>query len=219
MVERQYLTALEARPPSDVAAMAVSVQANLVQLKVACGKRAGLAGSAHEIQVPPPGAVVGFRETLIAPAALAEYDDTALLLRTHEVWGQFCLLCWYFFATDPQHPPDFKNLPVGQTVHCPTSLMAKTQEIEKCLWRMRFEQRLRRDPDFKADPAFEAASKAAQGIPAMVLGEKVCEAGNQNLLLGTCQFAGMLASARWTADHRWEWGGAGIMDLPDSPQV
>ena len=57
MAEPQHLTALEARPPSDVATMAVAVQANLVQLKVACTKRADLAGSAHEIQVPPPGAV------------------------------------------------------------------------------------------------------------------------------------------------------------------
>ena len=219
MAEPQHLTALEARPPSDVATMAVAVQANLVQLKVACTKRADLAGSAHEIQVPPPGAVVGFRETLIAPAAIAQYDDTALLLRTHEVWGQFCLLCWYFYATDPQHPPDFKDLPVGQTVHCPTALMAKTQEIEKCLWRMRFEQRLRRDPDFKADPAFEEAYRAAQDIPAMALGESVQVCSEENLLLGTCQFAGMLASARWTGDRRWDWGRQGIMELPGSPPV
>ncbi|MCH8854318.1 MAG: hypothetical protein IID41_16950, partial [Planctomycetes bacterium] len=65
----------------------------------------------------------------------------------------------------------------------------------------------------------QAAQSAAQDIPAMVMGEKVHQASDQNLLLGTCQFAGMLASARWTGDRRWDWGGPGIMELPDSPQV
>ncbi len=200
--------------------MAVAVQANLVQLKVAQSKRAGLSSSGHEIQVPPPGAVTRFRETLIRSEVIARYDDAALMLRTHEVWGQFCLLCWFFHVPHPERPPDFKHLPPGQTTHCPTSLLAKTQEIEKCLWRLRFEQRLRSDPDFKNDPHFEEAYQAAQEIPAMVLGESVQVCSNENLLLGSCEFAGMLAVARWVGDSRWYWGQQGIMDLPgDHPRA
>ena len=67
--------------------MAVAVQANLVQLKVAQSKRAGLASEAHEIQVSSPGAVTDYRETLIPREVIAGYDDTAVLLRVHEVWG------------------------------------------------------------------------------------------------------------------------------------
>ncbi len=214
MAEPLYLSALEPRPPAEAAAMAVAVQANLVQLNVACRKRAGLAGVTEGIDVPPPGAVTLSRESLISRNTLASYDDTALLMRTHEVWGQFCLLCWYFYATEPQSPPDFKNLPTGQCVHCPNSLLNKTREIEKCLWRLRFEQRLRRDPDFRHQPEFEEDWRVAQDIPAIVLGENVQVCSDESLLLGTCEFAGMLAAARWTGDSRWRWGQEGIMDLP-----
>ncbi|MCZ6653170.1 MAG: hypothetical protein O7D91_09095 [Planctomycetota bacterium] len=214
MTEPQQLKAVEPRPPSAAAAMAVAVQANLVQLNVACGKRAALAGVTEGIHVPPPGGVTQFRETLIPRDIIGSYDDTALLIRTREVWGQFCLLCWYFYATDPQNPLDFKNLPTGQCVHCPTSLLNKTREIEKSLWRLRFEQRLRRDADFRNQPEFEDDWKAAQDIPAIVLGENVQVCSDESLLLGTCEFAGMLAAARWTGDSRWQWGQEGIMDLP-----
>ena len=76
MAEPQHLTALEPRPPAEAAAMAVAVQANLVQLNVACGKRPGLAGGADEIHVPPPGAVTLLRETLIPRDTIASYDNT-----------------------------------------------------------------------------------------------------------------------------------------------
>ncbi len=214
MAEPQHLNALEPRPPAAAAAMAVAVQANLVQLNVACGKRSALAGVTESIHVPPPGGVTLLRETLIPRDAIAAYDDDALVMRTHEVWGQFCLLCWYFYATDPQNPLNFKNLPTGQCVHCPTSLLGKTREIEKSLWRLRFEQRLRRDTDFRRHPEFEEDWKAAQDIPAIVLGESVQVCSDESLLLGTCEFAGMLAAARWTGDARWQWGQEGIMDLP-----
>ena len=219
MADPQHLTALEPRRPTDAAAMAVAVQANLVQLNVARGKRMGSANSGDEIHVPPPGGVTKFRETLIPRDAIASYDDTALLIRTREVWGQFCLLCWFFYATDPQNPPNFKNLPTGQCVHCPNSLLNKTREIEKSLWRLRFEQRMRRDPDFRRQPEFEDDLKVAQSIPAMVLGESVQVCSDESLLLGTCEFAGMLAAARWTGDSRWQWGQEGIMDLPGGAAV
>jgi len=214
MRQPQQLTPVESRPPAAAAAMAVAVQANLVQLNVACGKRSALAGVTESIRVPPPGGVKLLRETLIPRDAIAAYDDDALVMRTHEVWGQFCLLCWYFYATDPQNPLNFKNLPTGQCVHCPTSLLGKTQEIEKSLWRLRFEQRLRRDADFRRHPEFEEDWKVAQDIPAIVLGESVQVCSDESLLLGTCEFAGMLAAARWTSDSRWQWGQEGIMDLP-----
>lgn len=214
MTEPQELTALQPRPPAEVAEMAVAVQANLAQLKVACSKREGLAGRADEIRVPSPGAVIRFRETLIAREAIVAYDDLALVLRTHEVWGQFCLLCWFFHVPDPQGPPDFKDLHPGQQVHCPTAVLAKTQEIEKCVWRLRFEQRRRGDADFKNDPQFEESYRAAQEIPVMVLGESVQVCSDEHLLLGGCEFAGMLAAVRWVGDARWQWGQAGIMDLP-----
>lgn len=215
-MEPHVLTAVQPRPPQDVADLAVAVQANLVQLQAAERRQSGSATPLLDISVPSASAVTRFRETLILREVIAAYDDTARSLRAHEVWGQFCLFCWFFFVDDPHHPPDFNNLPDGQPLRCPGAVLNKAFEIERCLWRLRFEQRWRSDASFKNDPAFEDAYRRAQTIPAMVLGESVQISSNENLLLGACEYAGMLAAARWIGDIRWRWGQEGIMDL-DTP--
>lgn len=214
MNEPQPLTALTPRSIPDCADMAIAVQANLVQLKVALSKRAEWEPAAHDIDVGPPGAVSRYRETLIPRDALASYDFGTLSLRIHQVWGQHCLFCWFFHIQDVQHPPDFRRLRPGSEVRCPTVLAQKTLEIEKMLWRLRFEQRFRSDPEFKDEPNFEAQYQAAQEIPALVMGENVRVCSMQHLVLGACEYAGMLAAARWIGDSRWSWAQDGIMDLP-----
>lgn len=218
-IEPVVLNALRPRHIRDVADMAIAVQANLVQLKVLECRRAGVGPHCHAIQTPPPGAVTRFREALIPHETIACYDDIQLQLRTREVWGQFSMFCWFFHVPDPQHPPDFKRLPERQQVHCPASASIKTLEVTKSLWRLRFEQRLRSSPEFRSDPGFDDAYQTASRIPVMVMGCSAAMCDDASLLLGTCEFAGMLAAARWISDDRWGWGEPGIMDLPGDVAV
>lgn len=218
-MELEPLTALRPRPLNDVGDMAAAAQANLVQLRVAERKLVGDRSSTHDLQVPSPGAVTRYRQTLIPRDVLSSYDFDALQLRVREVWGQYCLFCWFFHVQDPHRPPDFKNLPVEQQVRCPASLSVKTLEIEKSLWRLRFEQRLRGDADFRFDPRFDELYQAALEIPVLVLGESVGVCSDEVLLLGSCEFAGMLAAARWIGDDRWVWAQEDIMDLPQEEGV
>ncbi len=218
-MEPQELTALIPRPLDDVAAMAIAVQANLVQLKVVQSRRAGVASDLHEIRATPPGAVTRFREALIPRELLSGYDDVALGLRSHEIWGQFCLFCWFFHIDDPHRAPSFARMPAAVPSRCPASLAYKTLEIERVLWRLRFEQRFRGDAEFKNHPRFDDLYQAAMNIPAMVLGQSVQVCRTPDLLLGSCEFAGMLAAARWIGDDRWSWGQDGIMDLPGEPPL
>lgn len=220
MIQQPHvLQALRPRRLIDIADMAVVAQANLVQLKTTECRRAGVAAERHRIQTPPPGAVSRFREALIDRGAIAAYDDVQLQLRTREVWGQFCMFCWFFHAANPQRPPDFKNLPDGQEVHCPAAVGAMTLEITKSLWRLRFEQRLRFSPEFRQESGFDEAYRTASRISVTVMGASVQTCDDAALLLAACEFAGMLAAGRWMSDDRWSWGAEGIMDLPGEPSL
>ena len=129
--------------------MGAAVQANLVTLKVAESRRHGQASTSCDMDVPPPGVVARFRETLVDPNRLAQYDDVELHLRLHEVWGQFCVIRWLFGGhTNPADVSD------GAEMRCETVIEAKTAEVHALLWRLRFEQRARhgdRDEQFEAD--------------------------------------------------------------------
>jgi hypothetical protein len=208
-----------ARAPEDVAAMAVAVQANLVTLKVADAKLQGIEPQKHAIRVAPPGAVTRFRETLIEREQLKQYGATELRLRLHEVWGQFCLAAWMFHVDDPYEPPDFSRCAATHTLRCGAVLRYKELEIEGSLWRMHYEQRRRHDPAYASLPEFKPDTLVAQRIPVVVFGRSVERAGDDELLLCSCEYAGMLATIRWAADERRRWGEPGIMDVNGRPEV
>ena len=58
--------------------------------------------------------------------------------------------------------------------------------------------------------------RAALDIPVLVMGQNIQLSSPENILLVACEFAGMLAAARWISDQRWIWAQPGIMDLPAS---
>ena len=213
----EKLIAIHGRSRDEIAAMAVAVQANLSQLCVASRKRRGPVPMVVDLDVSPPGAVKAFRDTLIPRETLRGYSDEALWLRMHEIWGQFCLFCWVFFEGNPRRPPTFTALANEQPMRCPGELAVKQLEIEKFLWRMHHEQRLRGDPDARKDPAFIEACAEADRIPAIVYGLNVRVCSDQDLILGSCEHAGMLAAIRWMADRRWTWAAPGIMELDGQP--
>jgi hypothetical protein len=213
----EKLIAIHGRSRDEIAAMAVVAQANLSQLCVAFRKRNATSRSSLDLDVPSPGAVLHFREALIPRESLRGYSDEAVWLRMREMWGQFCLFCWVFFESDPTRPPKFTALPDGQPMRCQTELSVKQMEIEKFLWRMRHEQRLRSDPEARKDPAFVEACREADRIPAVVYGLNVRVCSNEDLVLCSCEYAGMLAAIRWTLDARWTWAAPGIMELDGQP--
>jgi hypothetical protein len=154
--ETQPTVELRAVPPrdlADVADMAIAIQANLVQLAVAQARRLG-SGRETGIRTPAPGAVRRFREVLLDHGQIAAYDDLGLAMRLRECWGQHCVMCWLFSTADPQDPPDFRELQSTGPVRCPAAVACKCLEIENCLWRLRFELRLREGaaPGCSGDP-------------------------------------------------------------------
>ncbi len=205
--------ALDARSADDAAGMAVAVQANVAQLRIAQTKRAGAEAQTHNIRTPSPGPVKRFRETLIDWKIIKSYTHEELTLRLHEIWGQFCLFCWLFHHGRPHDPPPFTALAGRGEFRCPAEIFNKCGDIERGLWRMRHEQRLRADPQANQDPEFVKEAEVALDIPVMVYGQNVRVCGNEDLLRASCEFAGMLAAARWTSDDRLAWGQEGIMDV------
>ncbi len=207
------LESLNPRSRDDIAAMAVAVQANVAALKVAWSKRLGIPSEQHAIQTPPPGAVRRYRETLIDRHVVAAYGDEELALRLRQVWGEFGVLCWVFGFGDPHHPPDFSNLSGDRAMHCPVHMQTKLEDVQKGLWRLRWEQRFRLEPAARQEPGFQREYEEAMATPMNVYGQSVRVCGNQELLLCACEYAGMLAALRWAIDDRWEWEGKGIMEL------
>lgn len=205
--------ALNARGASEASGMAVAVQANVAQLRIAQSKRAGAGAPAHDIGTPSPGAVKQFRETLIDWKIIKAYTNEELALRLHEVWGQFCIFCWLFGNSDPHDPPRFAVRAGGGTIRGATEIFDKSSEIERGLWRMRHEQRLRTDAEAMRDAQFAKEAEAALDIPVMVYGQNVRVCGNEDLVRASCEFAGMLAASRWAGDDHLAWGQEGIMDV------
>ncbi len=193
--------------------MALAVQANLVALKVAWSRRAGVDSDLHPIHAPPPGVVRRFREVLIDRALLNEYSDSDLVLRTRQVWGEFSLLCWAFHIRDAQQPPDFAALAPGNPFRCPGALVDREQEIARRLWRLQHEQRFRLDRDARSDPAFQRDHEYAQSIRMTVDDQDIRLVPPDALLAAACEHAGMLGAIRWLIDDRRVWNEPGIMRL------
>lgn len=217
MQEPQTLVPVSVRARDDVAAMAVAVQANLVTLKVAASRRAEFDPDEHPIRVPPPGAVMRFRETLLDRGAVGGYSDSELSMRTRQVWGEWTVFCWAFQCDDPNDPADFAHLPPALIVRSVHDMLKKEAIIVKTLWRLRHEQRFRFDPDARRDPAFQREREIAQMIPARVYDADIRLCGNDDLLACACEHAGMLGAIRWLIDDRRKWGEAGIMDVNTDP--
>lgn len=189
----------------DVARMAVAAQANLAQLRTTDAKRAGIAVERHAIQTPLPGPVRDYRETLIDWKTIKAYSNDELALRLREVWGQFSVFCWAVHAADPHNPPDFANPEDGTYVRSACELAEKAHDLERSLWRLQFEQRVRHDPAFRNAPEFAGAHEAAMELPLKVYGEDVQLCSDANLLLCACEFVGMLRAIRWISDDRRAW--------------
>ncbi|NOT01856.1 MAG: hypothetical protein HOP29_14665 [Phycisphaerales bacterium] len=203
------------RAPADVSAMAMVAQANVVQLRTAELKRVGGSAATHDIRVPPPGAVTRYREALVDHLRIKAYNPVELHLRLHEIWGQFCLMCWSLQVEDAQRPPPFAG---GGSfdLRCPEAVELKTAELVGSLWRLRFEQRLRSDAAFSRSPDFARARAASREIRVPVFGKSMDEADDAALTVCSCEYAGMLAAARWIGDARRQWGEPGIMEIDDT---
>lgn len=204
------------RPAEDVRALALAVQANLVQLRTAVGRRPNLAPHLRGIDVPSPGAVHAFRDALLTPDQLRDASDAELLLRLHEAWGQYCTFCWAYEIDLRDPGVNFAAVSPDTPLHCDTALRAKEAEIHALLWRLRHELRRRGAPDPSEAIPLEGANDAAvlvdlvenlaQRIPAEALGTPVSDAAESDLLLAACQHAGMLAVLRWLRLPGVRWG-------------
>ncbi len=204
------------RPVDDVRAMAVVVQANLVQLKIAECKRSGTPASEHAIDVQSPGAVRRFRETLIELEFLKTAPATHIHLCLRETWGQCCMMRWAF-SMDSKESFDFSTLSPKSEVRCRTVLEAKHAELHALLWALRFEQHRRSAPSAPHSELSEEDRELAKRIPADAFGTPVAECPDDELVLASCEHAGMLGALRWIMDSRREWGEAGIMDVDERP--
>lgn len=202
------------RSVRDVRDMAVAVQANLVQLKVADARRQGIAPIDHAIVVASPGPVRRFRETLIDRDVIRRYSETELPLRLHEVWGRFCLFRWLFSLDVPDQTRIAASIPEDAAMRCEAVLEAKAAETQAVLWRIRHEQQ-RRAPSGAI--LFDDAKNMARTIPATLFGKPLETCTDQEVILGACEHAGMLGALRWVLDARLAWDDPDAMDAGDHP--
>ncbi|MCK6457992.1 MAG: hypothetical protein L6Q92_15865 [Phycisphaerae bacterium] len=212
------LESLRPRDRADVLAMCIAVQANVAALRVAAARRIGVSPEEHAIRTPSPGWVRRFREVLIDRHALSALPDDALALRVHQVWGEFSALCWVVGVNDPHQPGEFAALEKTAELRCPLRIQEKLDDVQRGLWRLRFEQRLRCDPAGRGERVSQAEREAAQAMPLRVEGMDVRLCDVAALVRAACEFAGMLAALRWVADARWEWEAPGIMELGPGDQ-
>lgn len=214
------------RSAYDVRGMGVAVQANLVQLRVRQMREGQMRegqtrGSVYESMVfehpvTSPGTVRRFRETLIDREHLKRYSQTELLLRAHEVWGQFCVLRWAFErGADRESTLDFVTLPESTVLRCDAALAVKLAEISGSFWRIRFEQRRRERGNDSSWSSFSQDQSLAASIPVTVFGRPVSDASADELLCASCEFVGMLSALRWVVDRRRVWGEPGIGEIGD----
>ena len=215
----QSLSAVASRSMEDIAAAALAVQANVVTLRVAFGRKTDRPDFLSDIRTPPPGGVASRREMLLDLETVKSYSPDEVLMRLRQVWGEFCALCWMFPFVDPQAPMDFHQLSPAQTIRCPNDVQKKMDEVQRHLWRIQLELRQRNDPTARADPAFQKDFQAAQMMPVRVFNQDVRFASIERLFTAACEYAGMLAAFRWVSDARWSWEAPGIMDvvLTDAP--
>ena len=213
MCPHPILQPISPRCVSVVAAAAHAVQANVVALKVAWQKKIGSNEGLREIKTPPPGPVRQMREILIDHRVMKDFSPDDIALRLRQVWGEFSALCWLFPFCDPQAPICFDPLAAGQSIRCPGESQKKLDEVQRGLWRLLHEQRLRRDRDYRHHEGFRELHERALAINVNVFGVRIADCDNEALFCCTCEYAGMLAALRWACDDRWEWEGPGIMEV------
>lgn len=209
----QCLSALSPRSMDDVAAAALAVQANVVTLRVALGRKVGHIEGLDEIRTPSPGAVTQMRHMLLDRETVKAYSPDETMMRLRQVWGEFCALCWLFPFVKPQSPMDFHTLPPAQTMRCCSDVLSKQEQVQRNLWRIRLEMRLRFDEAARRDPAMQREFETAAMTPLSVYGEDVRFCADDALFAAACEHAGMLAALRWASDDRWAWEAPGIMDV------
>jgi hypothetical protein len=197
--------------------MALAVQANLVQLKVTDARRQGISPSEHPIQIPSPGFVPRFRETLLDHHRLRDYPPELLHLRLREFWGRFCLMRWAFHGAGDDPTYDFTKLAPDAELRCEAHLVVKEAEIHAMLWRIRFEQRVRGEPGFTQSPTFGRDERVARDIPLQPFGKAPAEASDDELLAVACEHAGMLAVIRWINHRDRDWNDPQAMNAGDQP--
>lgn len=197
--------------------MARVVQANLVFLRTVDARRRGIRPEAHEIRVPPPGAVRRFRECLLERKRVTAYSDFAVRLRLHEIWGQYCLMSWLLAGEGEALARDLSRVPDSIPSRCVPEIEIKTAEVHAMLWRLRFEQRRRTDTTFRDSPEFDRLQTLARRIPLTPFGKSVDACTDDDFLLSACEHAGMLAVLRWAADRTRDWGDPALMNVADEP--
>lgn len=197
--------------------MALAIQSNLALLRDADARLNGVDPAQHDISVPDVREVVAYAETLIDGSTLTGRSAEQVHLRLHEVWGQFCLMCWLFSVGTSPTDADLASLDKNGEMRCETALETKHAEVHALFWRIVFEQRRRSDAEYVESTRFAEDQSAAERIPAVVLGTPVGEALDAALLLASCEHAGMLATLRWVMDARRVWGEPGLVELDDRP--
>ncbi|RJP35058.1 MAG: hypothetical protein C4547_10115 [Phycisphaerales bacterium] len=206
------------RSAEDVRAMAVVVQANLVQLKVEALRRRLIdPAAAQSVAVPPPGAVKRFREALLTPAALRGVADDDLPAALHETWGQYCTMCWLFESTGPGA---IVNLAAAGDLpyRCDTPMQAKHAELHALLWRLLYEHRRRHDAAAPCEPAELAElAELARRIPARAIGSDVATCTDAELAAAICEHVGMITTLRWAVDATRVWGDPALREVDDRP--
>jgi hypothetical protein len=206
-----------ARSLLEIRSMAAVVQTNLGRLQVEIEQRSRSILFSDDERIIPPKPPSRFREHIIAEAALSQYSDTALLLRMHEVWGQFCTFLWYFHRSGFQQPRDVQSLPSWPETRCAASMGAKHDEIHAVLWKLRFEQRRRGDAEYRASGTFDRDCDFSEQIPVPLFDKAIQDCTDEELLIGACEYAGMLAAIRWMTDSGRSWGEPGLMSVADEP--
>lgn len=205
------------RSPLEIRDVALVVQANLGKLQAEWERRSGTKPFGDGDRIASPDSPSKYREHIIDEAVLRNYSDAALLLRMHEIWGQFCTLLWYFQQSGVGQSRDVRDLPPWPETRCAASMAAKHDEIHAVLWNLRFEQRRRGDAEYRASPDFERDRTFSNGIPVPLFEKAIADCTNEELLIGACEYAGMLAAIRWMKDATRTWGEPGLMNVADEP--
>jgi len=193
--------------------MAIVVQANLVQLKVASARRSGLSTDQHPVPVMSPGAVLRFRELLVDRESLAQCSDMELALSLRESWGQFCALQWMFHGDPVTRVVDFSVVDALPDVRCCGELEAKCWMVQSALKRIRREQ-IRREGNTSSVPeSVRTADQASSQSPFEVSGKPFDVCTTDELLCADCEHVGMLAVLRWATHPDLDWSAAELMDF------
>lgn len=204
------------RSAAEVRAMAIAVQANLVQLRTAALRLDEAAGGLADVNAPPPGAVKNFRETLIDREIVRAMDRSALATALQEQWGRYCLMRWMFHESTPEGLRDLSRLTPASEMRCETELRVKEAELHAMLWRYRHDERARLAASYRADAAFARYQELADFIPPLAAADGLAATPDARLALA-CQYAGMLATLRWVIRPQTDWQSPDLAAIADEP--